>query len=132
MTRNQKLVNSTYPELAAQLQAQDCTDFIIDGEVVAFAGAETSFSLLQQRLGVRHPSEALRADVPVFYYVFDVLWADGRDLRQLPLDERKHVLRRAAVLRRPDPVHDAPQARRRGIFRRGMRQWLGGPGRQAR
>ena len=93
MTRNQKVVNNTYPELAAQLQAQDCTDFIIDGEVVAFAGAETSFSLLQQRLGVRNPSEALRADVPVFYYVFDVPWADGRDLRQLPLDERKQVLR---------------------------------------
>lgn len=93
MTRNQKVVNNTYPELAAQLQAQECADFIIDGEVVAFAGAETSFSLLQQRLGVRHPSEALRADVPVFYYVFDVLWADGRDLRQLPLDRRKQVLR---------------------------------------
>jgi DNA ligase D-like protein (predicted ligase) len=86
MTRNQKVVNDTYPELAAHLQAQDCADFIIDGEVVAFAGAQTSFSLLQQRL-------ALRAEVPVFYYVFDVLWADGRDLRQLPLDGRKQVLR---------------------------------------
>jgi bifunctional non-homologous end joining protein LigD len=93
MTRNQKIVNDTYPELAAELQLQNCADFIIDGEVVAFAGAETSFSLLQQRLGVRHPSETLRADVPVFYYVFDVLWTDGRDLRQLPLDRRKQVLR---------------------------------------
>jgi bifunctional non-homologous end joining protein LigD len=93
MTRNQKVVNNTYPELAAQLAAEDCADFIIDGEVVAFAGAETSFSLLQQRLGVRHPSEALLADVPVFYYVFDVLWSDGRDLRQLPLNQRKQVLR---------------------------------------
>jgi bifunctional non-homologous end joining protein LigD len=93
MTRNQQLVNSTYPELAAQLQAQDCADFIIDGEVVAFDGAATSFSLLQQRLGVRNPSEALRAEVPVFYYVFDVLWADGRDCRQLSLSERKQVLR---------------------------------------
>jgi bifunctional non-homologous end joining protein LigD len=93
MTRNQQLVNGTYPELAAQLQAQDCADFIIDGEVVAFDGAATSFSLLQQRLGVRNPSEALRAEVPVFYYVFDVLWADGRDCRQLSLSERKQVLR---------------------------------------
>jgi bifunctional non-homologous end joining protein LigD len=93
MTRNQKLVNSTYPELAARLQAQDCADFIIDGEVVAFAGSATSFSLLQQRLGVRNPNAALVADVPVFFYVFDVLWADGRDVRQLPLRERKRVLR---------------------------------------
>ena len=28
LTRNQKQVNGTYPELAAALQAQDCTDFI--------------------------------------------------------------------------------------------------------
>lgn len=94
MTRNQKAVNSTYPELVTRLRAQDCADFIVDGEVVAFAGAATSFGLLQQRLGVRNPSEALRADVPVFFYLFDVLWAHGRDLRQLPLRERKQVLRR--------------------------------------
>jgi DNA ligase D-like protein (predicted ligase) len=93
MTRNQKLVNSTYPELAARLAAQDCADFIVDGEVVAFAGSATSFSLLQQRLGVRNPSAALVADVPVFFYVFDVLWADGRDVRRLPLRQRKRVLR---------------------------------------
>ena len=94
MTRNQKAVNSTYPELVARLQAQDCADFIADGEVVAFAGAATSFSLLQQRLGVRNPSQALRAAVPVFFYLFDVLWADGRDVRMLPLRQRKQVLRR--------------------------------------
>jgi bifunctional non-homologous end joining protein LigD len=101
MTRNQKVVNNTYPELASQLQAQDCADFIIDGEVVAFAGAATSFSLLQQRLGVRHPSEALRAAVPVFFYVFDVLWANGQDVRQLPLHERKRVLRSLLVFGGP-------------------------------
>jgi DNA ligase D-like protein (predicted ligase) len=95
LTRNQKQVNTTYPELGAALVAQDCGDFVVDGEVVAFDGPATSFSLLQQRLGVRDPSEELRAAVPVFYYLFDVLWADGRDVRQLPLQERKHLLRKA-------------------------------------
>ena len=61
--------------------------------MVAFDGAATSFSLLQQRLGVRNPSDALRAAVPVFFYLFDVLWADGQDVRPLPLRERKQVLR---------------------------------------
>ncbi len=112
MTRNQQLVNSTYPELAAQLQAQDCADFIIDGEVVAFAGPTTSFSLLQRRLGVRNPSEALRAEVPVVYYVFDVLWADGRDCRQLPLSERKQVLR--PLLSFTGPVRYTTYRRRDG------------------
>jgi len=94
MTRNQKQVNSTYPELVAALESQGCEDFVVDGEVVAFEGAATSFSRLQQRLGVRSPSEELMAAVPVFFYLFDVLWSDGQDVRQQPIPQRKQVLRR--------------------------------------
>ena len=93
MTRNQQQVTGTYPEIAAAFAAQDATDFIVDGEVVAFDGTETSFSLLQQRLGVREPSAALIAKVPAYIYVFDVLWADGRDVRSRPLLERKRIQR---------------------------------------
>ena len=101
MTRNQKQVNSTYPELAAALAGQECADFIVDGEVVAFADDQTSFSKLQQRLGVHNPGADLRAAVPVYYYLFDVLWADGRDVRGLPLRERKDVLRQLLDFREP-------------------------------
>jgi bifunctional non-homologous end joining protein LigD len=93
MTRNQQQVTGTYPEIAEALRAQDATDFIVDGEVVAFDRDETSFARLQRRLGVRDPSPALRAEVPVYIYLFDVLWADGRDVRSRPLLERKQVLR---------------------------------------
>jgi bifunctional non-homologous end joining protein LigD len=93
MTRNQLEVNTTYPELASALRAQLTTDFVVDGEVVAFDGASTSFSLLQQRLGVHNPGERLIEAVPVVYYLFDVVRADGRDVRALPLRERKQVLR---------------------------------------
>ncbi len=92
LTRNQQRVNDTYPELAEALDAQERTDFVVDGEVVAFDGDETSFSRLQQRLGVRQPSAALLVAVPVVYYLFDVLWADGEDDRPLPLRERKRIL----------------------------------------
>jgi len=92
MTRNQKDDTSTYPEVTAALAAQRADDFIIDGEIIAFDGDQTSFSRLQQRLGVRNPSPALVADVPVYYYIFDVLWAAGRDVRALPLRERKAIL----------------------------------------
>jgi bifunctional non-homologous end joining protein LigD len=92
MTRNRQQVTSTYPEIAGALWAQDASDFIVDGEVVAFDGDQTRFSRLQRRLGVRDPGPALRAEVPVYMYVFDVLWADGRDVRPLPLRERKRLL----------------------------------------
>jgi bifunctional non-homologous end joining protein LigD len=93
MTRNKQQVNGTYPELAAALATQDCADFIVDGEVVAFEDGRTSFEKLQQRLGVRNPGATLRAAVPVYFYLFDVLWANGRDVRELPLRERKQLLR---------------------------------------
>ena len=92
MTRNQKQVTGTYPEIAEALEAQGATDFIVDGEVVAFDGAQTSFSRLQRRLGVREPGPALVAEVPVYVYLFDVLWADGQDVRPRTLLERKTVL----------------------------------------
>jgi len=93
MTRNQKEDTSTYPEITGALTAQQADGFIIDGEIVAFEGSETRFALLQQRLGVRHPGPDLVAQVPVFFYLFDVLWAGDRDVRPLPLRERKQILR---------------------------------------
>src|SRR5271154_5251865 len=102
MTRNQKENTSTYPELSQALMLQQASDFIIDGEIVAFAGPQTSFSRLQQRLGVRHPGPDLLAQVPVRYYIFDVLWAEGRDVRPLALAERKQILR--DLLRFEDPL----------------------------
>jgi bifunctional non-homologous end joining protein LigD len=92
MTRNQKEDTSTYPEIAGALAAQRPDSFIIDGEIVAFEEGQTRFARLQQRLGVRQPDPALIARYPVYYYIFDVLWAD-RDVRQLPLRERKRILR---------------------------------------
>jgi bifunctional non-homologous end joining protein LigD len=93
-TRNRQLVNSTYPELAEALEAQSAAGFVIDGEVVALKGDATSFSRLQQRLGVRNPGPELMRAVPVVYFVFDVLRADGRDVRNLSLRERKSMLRK--------------------------------------
>jgi bifunctional non-homologous end joining protein LigD len=93
MTRNQKLVTSTYPELAEALMAQPASDFIVDGEVVAFQDGQTKFEQLQQRMQVASPSPQLIQAVPVQYYLFDVLYADGHDLRPLPQLERKDRLR---------------------------------------
>jgi DNA ligase D-like protein (predicted ligase) len=94
MSRNRKQVNGTYPELVAAVSGQPAAQFVVDGEVVAFRSNATSFSELQQRLGVRNPGQQLMRDVPVYYYLFDVLYADGQDVRRLPLRERKQTLRR--------------------------------------
>ena len=92
MTRNRKMVSSTYPELAEALGAQQSGDFVVDGEVVAFSDGQTRFAQLQQRMQQARPSADLIRSVPVQYYLFDVLWADGTDLRPQPLRERNQRL----------------------------------------
>jgi DNA ligase D-like protein (predicted ligase) len=92
LTRNQHDVTGTFPEIAAALDAQRADGFIVDGEIVAFADGQTKFEQLQQRLGVVHPEARLIAGFPVFYYIFDVLYAGGRDARPLPELDRKQLL----------------------------------------
>jgi DNA ligase D-like protein (predicted ligase) len=92
LTRNKKLISRTYPELVDALADQPALDFVADGEIVAFVGEQTSFAQLQQRMQVAEPDEELVASVGVSYYLFDLLWLDGRDLRGLPLRDRKMLL----------------------------------------
>jgi bifunctional non-homologous end joining protein LigD len=102
MSRAQRDISSTFPEIAGALDAQRHGELVVDGEIVAFDGKQTRFGRLQQRLGVVHPEESLLRKVPVFYYVFDVLYADGRDTRPLPLRERKALLKDAVSF--GDPI----------------------------
>jgi DNA ligase D-like protein (predicted ligase) len=93
LTRNKKPANAAYPELVEALAGQRADGFVADGEVVSFDGARTSFERLQQRIHVAEPSHELRARVPVYYYLFDLMYAGGEDVRQRPLRERKELLR---------------------------------------
>jgi bifunctional non-homologous end joining protein LigD len=101
LTRNQKQITGTFPEVADALAAQRARDFVVDGEVVAFQGGQTRFETLQRRLGVASPSQALRSEVPVCYYLFDVMCAGGEDVRPRPLLDRKQLLRGLLAFRGP-------------------------------
>jgi DNA ligase D-like protein (predicted ligase) len=101
LTRNQKDVTTTFPEVATAVADQRAGDLIVDGEIVAFDGEQTRFERLQRRLGVVRPSDDLLREFPVVYVVFDVLFADGRDVRGLPLLRRKEILARSLTLDGP-------------------------------
>jgi bifunctional non-homologous end joining protein LigD len=94
-SRTGRALDGTYPELMAALEAQATTDFIIDGEVVAFEGSRTSFERLQQRIGITNPDQAVASGVAVYYYVFDLLRLNGVDVTDQPQRERKRLLREA-------------------------------------
>src|SRR6266581_3187667 len=84
-----------YPELASLPDALAARQAILDGEIVALdAQGHSDFERLQERMHVRAPSENLVAQIPVVYFVFDLLYCDGYGLRESPLLERKQFLQR--------------------------------------
>jgi bifunctional non-homologous end joining protein LigD len=93
MTRNRKEITGTYPELAPVLAGQPDVDFVADGEIVAFDRGRTSFARLQQRMQEASPDPDLISDVRVYFYLFDLLYVGGHDIRSLPLRRRKALLR---------------------------------------
>jgi DNA ligase D-like protein (predicted ligase) len=101
MSRNRHDITANFPEITAALEAQRQGDLVADGEIVAFDGAQTRFARLQQRLGIARPGAALLRAVPVYFYMFDALYADGGDARSLPLTDRKELLAGALAFRDP-------------------------------
>jgi len=101
-TRNDKTANAAYPEIVDALEDQDAQDFVVDGEVVAFAGSVTSFSRLQKRMQIKSEREARASGVSVYYYLFDLIRLDRISLEDLPLRRRKAILKTAFAF--ADPI----------------------------
>ena len=102
-SRNGQRIETIFPEISEALELlsrRSGSEFVLDGEIVAATGqGGPSFGDLQPRLNLRELGEIARlARVqPAEIYVFDLLWIDGTDLRELPLSDRKERLR--ALLR---------------------------------
>jgi bifunctional non-homologous end joining protein LigD len=94
-SRNGHDLTAAFPEIAKALQALRYDALILDGEVVVHdAQGLPSFQRLQQRVRLAKPLDIRRAAVeqPAVLYCFDLVAAEGFDLRGLPLEDRKHVL----------------------------------------
>ena len=94
-SRTGKDLTGTYPEVRTAVAMQAGRRMLLDGEVVAYDGEQTSFSRLQQRLGVAKPSSQLLRSYPVVYCVFDLLELDGEDLTAQSLLQRRARLTEA-------------------------------------
>lgn len=101
LSRGAKLLDAAFPELAEALAAQRCSDFTIDGEIVALKDGATDFSRLQRRIGLTRPAEARASKVEVTYFVFDLMRLEGKDTTRLPLLERKSLLQEALDFKGP-------------------------------
>jgi bifunctional non-homologous end joining protein LigD len=86
-------LDDRYAPIAVALDADPADGFVIDGEAVTFVGGRDRFGG--------------GAGGQLLYYVFDVLFADGRDVRSLVLEERRALL--DDLLRWEDPLRITEQ-----------------------
>ncbi|MBW9204331.1 non-homologous end-joining DNA ligase [Mumia sp. zg.B17] len=95
-TRNRIDVSVSYPEIIEALRPFDsASDWVLDGELCAMRGDQTSFEDLQKRMHVTDARAIASAHVTLAYVVFDLPRYDGHDLQRLPLTTRKDALRDA-------------------------------------
>jgi ATP-dependent DNA ligase len=112
-SRDLRPLDRYFPELAAELAAALPPRCVLDGEIVIATDHGLDFDLLQLRL---HPAASrvakLAAETPSAFVAFDVLAADGQDVRERPQHERRAILERLLAGVAP-PIHLTPVTRER-------------------
>ena len=96
LSRNQKDLGSKFTEVVDSIAALDVQDAVIDGEILALdEKGRSSFQLLQSLdMGKGKP--------PIVFYAFDLLRLNGKNLRNLRIEERKAKLEE--LLKKPPGV----------------------------
>jgi bifunctional non-homologous end joining protein LigD len=87
LSRNEKDLGGKFPEVKDSIAALNIQEAIIDGEIVALdKKGRSSFQLLQGLdMGQKKP--------PIVFYAFDLLRLNGKNLQNLPIEERKAKLK---------------------------------------
>src|SRR5439155_9328508 len=97
-SRSARDITTDYMEIAEAVDRISISNLVLDGEIVAVdQRGRASFQLLQNYRS-RHAGNSTQ----LRYYVFDLLNLENRDLKSLPLAQRKSILEQLSVL---PPIH---------------------------
>jgi bifunctional non-homologous end joining protein LigD len=103
LSRSGRDVTAEYPEFQDLPKHLRAGTAILDGEIVTLdENGRSNFQKLQNRIGVSNPSAKLRETIPLTYYLFDLLYCNGFDIRKAPVLQRKELLR--SLLRNENQV----------------------------
>ncbi|MGE0844135.1 histidine kinase [Pseudonocardia sp.] len=126
LTARDRSVTSAFPELHVLAGKAPRRGVILDGTVVALDDAGVpSRRLLMRRTATQRPSATLVADVPVGFFVSDLLWLDGEATTALPYRRRRELVDDLGLAEQPvvlspswpanDAGHVLATARRYGL-----------------
>jgi DNA ligase-1 len=91
-SRGNELISLQFPEiLEACQQIPDGT--VLDGEMIAYqTDGPLPFGELQKRLGRKNISKKMQKEIPVMLIIYDLLEYQSKDIRNLSLVDRRHLL----------------------------------------
>lgn len=91
-SRGEELITERFPEITQRaMRLPEGT--VLDGEVLAWRdGHVLPFADLQRRIGRKKLGKNILAQVPAAFLAFDLLEHEGRDVRELPLRQRRQRL----------------------------------------
>jgi bifunctional non-homologous end joining protein LigD len=92
-SRNQKELIDNFPELS---ELKDLArDTVLDGEIVVMKDGKPDFQTIIQRMQNTKPGDIkyMSGKFPATYIIFDILEKDGEELLDIPLVERKKILK---------------------------------------
>jgi ATP-dependent DNA ligase len=98
-SRNDNDFNSRYPGIVKALASMP-DETVIDGEVVALdEDGRPSFNALQNHGSV---------DIPLHFFIFDLLMLQGRDVMAEPLVKRRELIENHVLPKLADPIRYSP------------------------
>jgi len=113
-SRSGRNITPEYPELKALIKQLNARQAIVDGEIVVLdEEGRSDFTKIQPRFGVMNPPLSLQQNNPATYYAYDLLYCDGYDLRDVPLEDRKNLLRE--LLRTSDNIRYSDHVLEKGV-----------------
>jgi bifunctional non-homologous end joining protein LigD len=126
-SRTGRVITSQYPELRLLPERVRVRQAILDGEIVVLdTGGRSDFERMQSRMNVSRPSNTQLETAPVTYYLFDLVYCDGYDLRSVALEDRKRLLRHLLDPRDPFRYSDHQVEHGRELFELAREQGLEG------
>jgi DNA ligase-1 len=96
-SRRQENLTEQFPDVVEALkEAVKAREAILDGECVpvdAHTGELLPFQVVAHRRGRKYDVEKMAEEIPVIYFVFDLLYVNGEDLTMKPYYERREKLK---------------------------------------
>jgi bifunctional non-homologous end joining protein LigD len=127
LARSKRDVTAEFPEFQDLARHVRAGTAILDGEIVTLnQNGRSDFQKLQNRFGVSNPSQKLIQSVPLTYYVFDLLYCNGFDLRKSPLLQRKELLRQVLLADRRVRYSEHQLEKGKDLFEAAQEQRLEG------